>query len=839
MGCEGGVRAAVIIACALAGGYFVCQGLRLRGAYPRKKFLAWALLKAATLSCLVLAAWGLRVTLPAAGTTTIFLVDRSLSMEEKAGEIEGFINRQLRGNKGGRDRVAVVSFAREPMVERPVSRDLREIRLEAAPDPNFTDIQKALEFCREYFPREDNKRLVLITDGRENLGNADQALRSLADRGINLAVLPVITPSSGDVRLLSLKAPAGARRGNGITLGAELYSDYDTRGTFRLYNGTVKVLEQPVTVKAGNNTFSFGVAAAGEAGTVFRGEISFAGDRNPRNDFFTVTVPLQDSPAVLVIGEREDTANIARLLASLGYAAVIRRPGEVPGEPGMLSAYGGIVLANVRYRDLPQGFEAALRNAVEEQGAGLLAVGGDSAFGPGGYENTLLEQMLPVRCRMKGNEKVPDTGLVLAVDCSGSMNDRSGGARKIEIVKEAAVKSMEALDENDRLGVLAFSDRQEWAVPFGPPDRKDDVRERIGKLAPGGGTLILPALEKAVETLEKAEVKVKHIILLTDGQGEKEGYDGVVQRIRAGGITLSAVAVGQDADRQLIRALAEKGGGRGYYTEHYRDIPEIFTRETYLATRKYLNSREFVPRPAGGGGPYGGEALPKLYGYTGTGIKDGAELLLESDSGDPVLARWQYGLGRVAAWTPDLSGRWSREWIRWSGLQSFFGRVLDDLLAVSDGEGLDINVSQRGCRVRVSVSASGYQRGQSLELLLFPPSGEGKRVALEQAGSGVFEGVFDLDQTGSHALYFRLAGDGEIIRQARRTVHLDYSPEFAGGRDQDVFLPAAFGQVVDWDANVFDLPLERKNAAAAPLGHVLLALALAAFAAELWVRKMM
>lgn len=836
---DGGMNITLMIACVLTAGYFLYQGTRLRDVYPRKKLLVWAVLRSVLLYCLLLAAWGVKAGLPAAGATTIFLVDRSLSMGERAGEIESYISRQLKENISSRDRAAVVSFAREPMVERAVSRNSGEVKLEAAHDANFTNMQRALEFCRDYFPAGDNKRLVLITDGRENLGDAGPALHSLGGWGINLAVLPIIPPAGNDVRLVSLTGPTGARRGDSIDLGVELYADYEAQGTFRLYAGNRKLLERPVAVKAGSNSFSCGVKADGEARSVYRGEISFTGDSNPKNDFFTVAVPLRDSPAVLVIGDKADTVNIESLLAGLDFTVVSLRPGEAPREPGLLSAFGGIILANVRHGDLPGGFEAALGKTVEEQGTGLIVVGGDSAFGPGGYEATPLEQLLPVRSRMKGNEKLPDTGLVLALDCSGSMNDQSGGTRKIEMVKEAAVKSMEVLDENDYLGVLAFSDLTEWTVPLGPLAQKEIVKNRIGQLSPGGGTLIRPALEKAAEALDKADVKVKHIILLTDGQGEKEGYEKTVQKIKEAGITLSTVAVGQDADRELLRTLADSGGGRSYYTDYYRDIPGIFTRETYLSTKKYLNNRDFVPRAAGAGLPYGGGTLPPLHGYTGTGIKEGAELLLESDGGDPVLARWQYGLGRVVAWTPDLSGRWSREWIRWGGLPKFFQGLLNDCLAPYNEEGLAVYISQKGCKVEVSIAVEADGDGQSMELLLLPPTGEEKKIALQQMAPGVFAGACDLDQTGSYALDFRLVKGDSILRQARRTVYLDYSPEFAGGPEQNVFLPAAFGQVVDEGTNVFALPLERKGKAPLPLDHILPALALAALAGELWVRKML
>lgn len=840
MGFDPGGKVTILLLAAAVAVYFACQAGGVYRVYPRKKFLAWAALRGVTLLCLVLAAAGCRVVLTGGGVTTLFLVDRSLSVEDQAAEIEAWLNRQIREHKGSRDRIGVVSFAREPMVEAPVTGDAGEIKLEAAPDPNFTNIQSALEFCRDYFPKGDQKRLVLITDGRENTGDAGNALRSLEEWGINLVVYPVLAPAGKDVQLAAVRAPSNARWGEKIPLEVELSSNYETEGRFSLYNGGGKLLEEAVTVGRGENTFRYEVTLNREAGADFRGEISFAGDENPRNDFFTVTAPVRGGPRILVVGESKETENIERLLDSLDVSYRSRRPGEAPEEPGDLSVYDEIILVNVPYRDLPAGFEAALEKCVGEQGVGLVVVGGDRSFAPGGYEGTAIEKMLPVKCRMKGNEKLPDTGLVLAVDCSGSMNDESGGVRKLEMVKEAAVKSMAALEEEDCLGVLAFSDVQEWAVPFGPLNRKEEVGNHIGRLEPKGGTLILPALEKAAVVLEKADVKVKHIILLTDGQAEKEGYDGILDRLRAGGITLSTVAVGQDADRNLLQTLGDKGGGRSYYTQYFQDVPDIFTKETYLATKKYLNSREFVPRQAGSGEFPGGTALPALYGYTGTGAREGADVVLESDSGDPVLAFRQYGLGMVAAWTPDLSGKWSREWLRWDGFQEYWGMVLNKCLGTNNEEGMDLSIVQRGCSLSVSVAVPAFETGQSIEVKAFGPGGREKAVALDQTGPGVFEGRLDLDQPGSYALDCKLKMNGRVLRQAKRTVHLDYSPEYAAGpREEEVFPPGAFGRVIDGGTDVFALPLARKNTAAAPLTHILLALALAAFIGEIWLRKML
>src|SRR4029453_17867344 len=42
---------------------------------------------------------------------------------------------------------------------------------------------------------------------------------------------------------------------------------------------------------------------------------------------------------------------------------------------------------------------------------------------------------------------------------------------------------------------------------------------------------------------------------------------------------------------------------------------------------------------------------------------------------DPLLAQWQYGLGRSVAWTSDSTGRWAADWVGWNGFNRFFSRL--------------------------------------------------------------------------------------------------------------------------------------------------------------------
>ncbi|MCR4435135.1 MAG: VWA domain-containing protein [Clostridiales bacterium] len=831
-----GVAAAAV--CAAAAGYFILCALKLYKAFPRKKFILWAALRFSALLCLMLVLAGVKPVFTARETATLFLVDRSLSVSQLKGEVEEYISRQIKNNKKAGDVAGVVSFAGEPMTEVPLSKERQEVKLEAQPDPEATNLEKALQYCRDLFPRNDNKRLVVFTDGLENSGNAAKALDSLEESGINTVLFPLKASRGGDVQLTSMQLPDSIHRGEKVPLKVAVDSDKNTAAAFYLYNGTTPVLQKQLEIREGRNTYDFDVTLSHDLQASFKGEIVSQEDSNPKNNVFTLTPHVKDTPSVLVVGAQKDTANINALLDSLGLKRTNYAPDQVPGGIGFLSSFSEVILANAAHGDLSPEFENGLEMCVKEKGTGLIVVGGENTFAPGGYENTRLEEMLPVACSMKGKKQQPDTGLVLVLDCSGSMDDTSGGVKKMDLVKGAAVKSSQVLEQEDFLGIIGFSDVVEWVVPFGQVRRKEQIQEDIGKLAPRGGTLILPALEKAAEALEGADAKVKHIILLTDGQAEKSGYEGITDTLKKSNITLSTVAVGKDADRTLLESLAKAAGGRSYYARDLYEVPEIFTKETYLGTKKYLNSEEFTPQKADESELFKNVALPKLQGYTGTGIKDGADLILKSNSDDPILAQWSYGLGRVAVWTPDLSGKWSRDWVGWDGFPREWGKLVNSCLSPGTAEDMDLRVVQNGYNVTLSAGTGLSGQGQAAEAEIRDQEGGTSRVRLEQVRTGEFEGTASLDKTGEYLLTLRVKKDGQMVKSATRVIHIDYSPEYAlYAGSMDAYYSLAKGGIANRDTNIFSLPLNRKNSSGQDPDFILLPLALLLFIADIWVRK--
>src|SRR5439155_20411316 len=213
--------------------------------------------------------------------------------------------------------------------------------------------------------------------------------------------------------------------------------------------------------------------------------------------------------------------------------------------------------------------------------------------------------------------------------------------------------------------------------------------DRLAPLSVDGGTDIFPAMSMAFDAIKQSDARYKHVILMSDGMSCCGGnYTELLDRMRATNVTLSTIAIGGDADQQLLSQLAKQGDGRYYFADHARDIPRLVTRETELATRGPLVEGNVTPRQVGPDALLSWVAaggLPPLGGYLVTSPKDPAEVMLVPDAADPLLARWPYGLGRAVAWTSDLRGRWSDAWLQWSGMPRLFNSLVSWTIPPAQG----------------------------------------------------------------------------------------------------------------------------------------------------------
>jgi len=180
----------------------------------------------------------------------------------------------------------------------------------------------------------------------------------------------------------------------------------------------------------------------------------------------------------------------------------------------------------------------------------------------------------------------PTVSLLLIVDRSGSMTyDPLGRTSKIEMAKEALRLAAGALAEGDQVGILAFNDQQEWLVELTTldgPSTRADVEAAIDRLTAEGGTELLPALALGLDAIRAVDADARHVVFLSDGKsrtGTREDYQSLIDDATANGVTLSTIAIGDDADADLLRFLADEGGGAYHVAVNPAMIPTFALEE--------------------------------------------------------------------------------------------------------------------------------------------------------------------------------------------------------------------------------------------------------------------
>jgi hypothetical protein len=205
-----------------------------------------------------------------------------------------------------------------------------------------------------------------------------------------------------------------------------------------------------------------------------------------------------------------------------------------------------------------------------------------------------------------------------------------------------------------------------------------------------------------------------------------------------------------------MAAIAREGKGRGYVALDPQTIPQIFTTETLLISRDLLIEKSFAPRVAAPAGPLRGiaqESLPHLRGYVLTYPKQRSELLMTAGD-DPLLVSWRHGLGRVMAFTSDLSGRWGREWVAWQGLPQWAGQLARDTMRKIVETRMRAEFHAEGDAVRLVtdfVSRDGrFMNHLKLRGNVTAPNRSTQHHTLLQSAPGRYEGKFTPAGRGIH-----------------------------------------------------------------------------------------
>ncbi|MDF1751306.1 MAG: VWA domain-containing protein [Verrucomicrobiales bacterium] len=656
-----------------------------------------------------------------------------------------------------------------------------------------TNLEQGCRLGRGIFPAGSSRHLVLLSDGVETRGSLVKFAREAAVSGIKIHALGVSGQVEPDVRITNLKASqTRLTEGAALTLTATVEGSISGSGKLRLFENGIEDDTAEVEIVAGE-TLTHIFKRSPDRRNIYNYRVTIEGfegrDAIPENNEALAIVDVRGKPLILYCeGEEGEDRYLIDAMAREGIQIDSRKPSALPVSLQDLAGYDAVIFSDVPAHQVGEARMLALRDYVEKLGGGFVMVGGMRSFGVGGYYRTPIEEILPVKLKAPDQEEFMSSALALVIDRSGSM-----AGQKIEVCKSAAIATTELLSSKDYIGVYAFDSQAHVIVPMTKVTSTSSIANQIAVVGSGGGTNIYPAMMSAREALGKVKAKIKHMIVLTDGQTSGTGYQALASQCQAEGITISTVAVGAGAQIGLLQTIAAAGGGQNYVTMDPADITRIFTQDTMVHTGRMIREEAFEPEMVESHPMLKGwdpASAPPLLGYVKTNRKATSQIPLVTDVGDPLLAHWRFGLGKVTAFTSDCKSRWAALWVAdWQGYSQMWAQILVETARPPQGRHMDLRLDQEGSEVVITADilsdAGTRKNGAQVEADIFYVAanslGAGMKsilkLNLEQKGPGLYEAKFRPDEAGVYMI--RSRSGSEVVSAGY--VH-NPSSEVASGR---------------------------------------------------------
>jgi uncharacterized membrane protein/Mg-chelatase subunit ChlD len=741
----------------------------------------------------------LSLTQAYARVQVVFLLDVSHSIAMAAHQQALAFIQAVSAHKRPQDSIGLVVFGTDAALEQAVSKEFTLSEISSEVDGTSTNIARAMQVGLASLPPDGARRLVLLSDGNENVGAAADAALIARSLGVEVFPLPLgRLPGEPEVRVENLIVPEQVKAGTPYRVEAVISSTVETPASLELFRGGAFVGRQEVTLQVGKNRYRFLQNTAEEGVHLYQLTVNSPQDTIADNNRWQAFTEVVGPPKILLL--YDPPGNSGPLLEALRQQGLVVHAQPWNMLPQTLSGYleyDALIFDNVPGFGISVSQMEVLERYVRDMGGGLLMLGGEKSFGAGGYYRTSLEKILPVDMDIPTKVTLPSLCLVMVIDKSDSMGGDISSARptqtfaerttKLEVAKIAAFSAMKLLNPFDQVGLLAFNADWEWTVPITEAGKREQIASRLAALTHGGGTDLYKGLQEGLRALRDVKAVKKHLIALSDGLTPDMDFESLMREAVAQNITVTTVALGKDADRTLMEAIAYWGHGRSYYTDDPLYIPRIFTAETILVSRGLIEEQPFQPKLQTEHELLRGLQMaqaPNLYGYVVTYGKPAAEMLLVTPKADPLLAVQRYGLGRTAAFTSDLSTRWGKDWLRWPQFSQFVAQLVRWVQRKATRENFDVRVDVREGQGIVQADAYDTQdrfiNKLNLQGRLLTPNKKTLPISFVQIAPGRYQGRFPVQGNGEYLLSLVGEKDGRTIGPKTVGITLPYSPEYLG-----------------------------------------------------------
>ncbi len=638
----------------------------------------------------------------------------------------------------------------------------------AACEPSATNLESAL-YRLAADPDAHGGPAVLVTDGWQNRGDALRAISAVLSAEIRLDIFtPPGARSIPNVVMTELSLPPALEKAAPFELGVtmENLNDAAVSGRITVYRDSVPIADRKVMLPRGSERFDFPVR------TETAGLASYSAVFKPDNASFDAYAEDDSLKGWVGVGARRKLLILTGSVKDANYlSTVVQRSGLEPAIVpiasgqwnGSVAGYDAILINNVSSERIAPAAQNAMA-AYVNRGGSLAMIGGDSSFGLGGYATSPLAPVMPVTMKPP-QHKEKQRALVLLIDKSGSM----GRNDKLTYAKAAALTVTKTLKDADLIGVIGFDSQPFVVVPLQTmAQNRAYLEQMISRLSAHGTTYLIPALRETERTLAASGAQSKHVVIITDGEtgGTAEMYYDLVSRMHHDlGATISTIAIGREANVDLLQAIAKYGGGAYYQTDSPRNLPQLFVEDFRAhGGETTMVEKEFTPRsekPDPILKDLAGRQMPPLKGYVSTEIKPRATMSMFIDRAgieEPVIASWKYGAGKALAVTTDASGRWSGAWVSGNVFQPVWDRLLAWMTPETAAEPkIDVALGYQAGRINIKLTDYGAETANATHLvtvLVTRPDGSKAESALTEEVPGEFAGSIDAAASGNY--YFEV-----------------------------------------------------------------------------------
>ncbi|MBJ6987909.1 MULTISPECIES: VWA domain-containing protein [unclassified Devosia] len=623
----------------------------------------------------------------------------------------------------------------------------------AQPATRVTHLGPALALAEALVPPHQHAAITISAPIRTEMSASNSS--ALSGRTA-ITHTDASVPETQQPELVAIAVPADAKPGDRIVLTALVSTPVELPAEVSFHANGTQLAAENIALLPGMNRIETELPPLALGETLFTVNVST--ERGFASKMSAITTARAGRP-ILVLAPALSHGEAFAEMALPGHTeadVAVLDPASAPDYLRGWLNYDAVVLVNMPARAITSREAGLVETAVSEHGLGLIALGGNKAFGPGGYYATPFENLSPLSARVP--REAPEVTMVFVLDRSGSMNQTVGSGTRLELARQATAGAIELLNPASQVGIVVFDTEARVILPLTAASESDAIRAALAEVDTGGGTAIVPGLEAGWGLLQNSEAQARHMIVMSDGLSLPGDFAGIAGQMRDQGITVSAVAVGTEADTRAVIEIAQAGGGSVHASDDFASLPSILSQEAMLLSSPV---REGVEQPRvkqlSADLMRGLSATPpSISGLVLTTEKPEALVSMTSTNAEgeeaPLMASWRYGNGSVLAFASDATGEWTRNWRNDATIGPFWAHVLRQIRPIVPASGPFLAIRGQGETIALTLDVLDDEGAPRFGLAPIAEvtfaDGAVQHIALQETAPGTYTANILTEKTG-------------------------------------------------------------------------------------------